>query len=315
MPTIPARFKGLASSFAAIAADLFTGRFAWITDISRVVWYYTASNYAVLARTDVEETFAAGIKDSTLTANLPVYSNASNRLATETAADFRSRIGAQASDATLTALAGLSTAVDKLPYFTAADVAALATFTAFARTLLDDADAAAMRTTLGIPATVTREMQIQSLPITNADPDVITLGPSGSLKTFGFDGGTQVEELFYHVDVNHDYKAGTAVNPHAHWVQASNGTGTVVFSFDVLWVQTGGAIVAPTTYPCPAINANGTAWAAEQRSDCTVPGTDKTYNSRLCLRLYRDPTLDTYTGDVALTSVGVHYTADPLQVG
>ena len=80
---------------------------------------------------------------------------------------------AQPLDAELTALAGLTSAADRLPYFTGAGTAALATFTAFGRGLVDDADAAAARSTLGLGTIATQSAS--NVNITGGAIDNITL--------------------------------------------------------------------------------------------------------------------------------------------
>lgn len=62
----------------------------------------------------------------------------------------------QAYDADLAAIAALTSAADRVPYSTGSGTWSLATFSAFGRSFVDDADAAAGRTTLGLGTIATQ---------------------------------------------------------------------------------------------------------------------------------------------------------------
>jgi hypothetical protein len=75
-------------------------------------------------------------------------------------------------DSDLTAFAGLAIAADKLPYGSGSHALSLADFTAAARALLDDADAATMRATLGVIASLFQSGGAQAIKLDDlATPD------------------------------------------------------------------------------------------------------------------------------------------------
>lgn len=92
----------------------------------------------------------------------------------------------QAYDAGLASIAGLTTAANTMIYATALDVYTTATLTAFGRSLLDDADATAGRTTLGLGTMATQANTAVNIDGGTIDGVAITAGTiSGAAITGG----------------------------------------------------------------------------------------------------------------------------------
>lgn len=97
----------------------------------------------------VAATDSAGIATITITSSGAAWGQITGTFSTQT--DLQTALNAkQTLDATLTALAGVTVAADQVIYATGADAFTVTSLTSFGRSLIDDADATAGRSTLGL---------------------------------------------------------------------------------------------------------------------------------------------------------------------
>lgn len=143
--------KTISSTYAKLAGAAFTGAVTAPTADAGTNTTQVATTAFVKTAVDTAVTNLLG--------SAPEALDTLNELATALGndPDFATTIttaiaGKQPLHAALTSISGLSTAANKMIYTTAANTYAVTTLTATARSLLDDADVATMRTTLSVPA-------------------------------------------------------------------------------------------------------------------------------------------------------------------
>jgi hypothetical protein len=155
---------GTAGTYSRVTVDAYGRITAGSNDTTDNVTEGSTNLYFTNARAQGAITGgASSIVTSNLVLNRALISDASGKVAvsavTSTELGYLSGVtsaiqtqlgGKQNLDSTLTALAGLSTAADQLIYSTGVDTFAMANLTLFGRSLIDDTDASAARTTLGL---------------------------------------------------------------------------------------------------------------------------------------------------------------------
>lgn len=168
--------------------------------------------------------------------------------------------GVQAYDAGLDSLAGLTAGVDSLIYSTGTDAYATSSLTAYARTLLDDADAITARATLGV--VIGSDVQAYDLDLA---------------------------EIAALVNVTGDvlYTNGTG-----NWVAAGPGTTSGVQAWDLNLDE----VAALTPLDSTFIVGNGTSWVAE--TGAVVRTSLDVYSTAEADSAFVDVTGDTMSGNL-----------------
>ena len=146
-------------------------------------------------------------------------------------------------------------------------------------------------------------------------PDLININNTG-IYLYGFAGAATTEQLYGSFEIPHNYKEGTDLVLHVHWLTTTTNIGNVKWQVDYWRVD----MTTITTVPSTPLNivalgaADGTAWKNNRIDATTVSGANIKIGDQVAFRLYRNPTdaQDTYPDDACVITFGIHYQIDTL---
>jgi hypothetical protein len=153
--------------------------------------------------------------------------------------------------------------------------------------------------------------------------------------TFEFQGADVDvnKEVFFNVQLPHDYKAGSTLYPHVHWSSTvALGTTRPVWKLEYQWVNLHDAYSITTSNPLTGyriVSAAGTDLESATLESLTgtrvsmitplgsIDGAGKSISSMLVMRLTRLTTdaNDLFTGGAYLISFDIHYEVDSFGSG
>jgi hypothetical protein len=141
---------------------------------------------------------------------------------------------------------------------------------------------------------------------------------AGGLKVWRFETGKH-QEAHCEIQMPHNWKEGTDIHPHVHWVPCASNPGNVVWELEYSWQNINGTFAPVSNMAIDATAAGGTAWVHKLSVFKTggvdhITGTGKTISSMLVCRIHRNAGAgsDTYAADVGLLEFDIHYQIDSL---
>lgn len=168
--------------------------------------------------------------------------------------------------------------------------------------------------TLKLSTPVYKDINIggTSLGTGPAEPSLINLDNT-NIKVYAMSGTNPTpDELYGSFELQHDYKEGTPLHPHIHFLPTTSDAGNVKFFLEY-YLRDDNALKLTGTLS--SVSSTGSiAWQEIRTEFGTISNSSIKIGSQIFFRLYRDAAdvQDTYSFDVALSTVGIHYEIDTV---
>lgn len=149
-------------------------------------------------------------------------------------------------------------------------------------------------------------------------PDLVAVNNS-VIETRCFDGSGTMEQVWWSKELNHNWKEGTAISPHVHWLPSESSTGSVVWNLDYYITKDNGTVLTSSSVQVSTTATFGTAMAWESTTTVfsNITLTNNKIGTQIYFRLWRDgdDSGDTYEHDACVATMGYHYQVDTLGSG